>query len=79
MSSWLTSRPPSALIGCSLVFVNNLMAELTYYGTTTSLVIFVEDHVTFPDWWRVGLYASVLSLAIWLPVGMPWWKFFEHW
>ena len=55
------------------------MAELTYYGTTTSPVIFVEDHVTFPDWWRVGLYASVLNLAIWLPVGMPWWKFLEHW
>ena len=70
---------PPAVVVYSLVFINNLMAGLTHYGTTTSPVIFVEGYVTLKDWWRVGLYASVLNLAIWLPVGMLWWKFLGHW
>ena len=48
------SRPPPALVVYSLVFINNLMVRLTHYGTTTSPVIFIEDHVTFWDWWWVG-------------------------
>jgi len=70
---------PPALVVYSLVFINNLMAGLTHYGTTTSPVIFIEGYVTLKDWWRVGLYASVLNLAIWLPVGMLWWNFLGHW
>ena len=70
---------PPALVVYSMVFINNLMAGLTHYGTTTSPVIFIEGYVTFKDWWRVGFFASVLNLAIWLPVGMLWWKFLGHW
>ena len=70
---------PPALVVYSLVFINNLMAGLTHYGTTTSPVIFIEGYVTLKDWWRVGFYASVLNLAIWLPVGMLWWNFLGHW
>jgi DASS family divalent anion:Na+ symporter len=70
---------PPAVVVYSLVFVNNLMAGLTHYGTTTSPVIFIEGYVTFKDWWRVGFYASVLNLAIWLPVGMLWWKVLGLW
>ena len=70
---------PPALVVYSLVFINNLMAGLTHYGTTTSPVIFVEGYVTLKGWWRVGLYASVLNLAICLPVGMLWWKLLGHW
>ena len=70
---------PPALVVYSLVFINNLMAGLTHYGTTTSPVIFVEGYVTLKDWWRVGFYASVLNLAIWVPVGMLWWKVLGYW
>ena len=70
---------PPALVVYSMMFINNLMAGLTHYGTTTSPVIFIEGYVTFKDWWRVGFFASVLNLAIWLPVGMLWWKFLGHW
>ena len=70
---------PAPVVVYSLVFVNNLMAGLTHYGTTTSPVIFVEGYVSLRDWWRVGFYASVLNLAIWLPVGMVWWKLLGLW
>jgi DASS family divalent anion:Na+ symporter len=70
---------PPAVVVYSLVFINNLMAGLTHYGTTTSPVIFIEGYVTFKDWWRVGFYASVLNLVIWLSVGMLWWKVLGLW
>ena len=70
---------PAPLVVYSLVFINNLTAGLTHYGTTTSPVIFIEGYVTLKDWWRVGFYASVLNLAIWLPVGMVWWKVLGLW
>ena len=70
---------PPAVVVYSLVFINNLQAGLTHYGTTTSPVIFIEGYVTLKDWWRVGFYASVLNLAIWLSVGMMWWKVLGLW
>ena len=45
---------PPAVAVYSLVFVNNLMAGLTHYGTTTSPVIFIEGYVSLRDWWENG-------------------------
>ena len=70
---------PAPVVVYSLVFINNLTAGLTHYGTTTSPVIFIEGYVSLKDWWRVGFYASVANLAIWLPVGMLWWKVLGLW
>jgi DASS family divalent anion:Na+ symporter len=70
---------PVPVVVYSLVFINNLTAGLTHYGTTTSPVIFIEGYVSLRDWWRVGFYASVLNLVIWLGVGMLWWKVLGLW
>jgi DASS family divalent anion:Na+ symporter len=70
---------PIPVVVYSLVFINNLTAGLTHYGTTTSPVIFIEGYVSLRDWWRVGFYASVLNLVIWLGVGMLWWKVLGLW
>ena len=70
---------PPAVVVYSLVFLNNLMAGLTHYGTTTSPVIFIEGYVSFRDWWRTGFAASVLNLVIWLVVGIGWWKVLGLW
>ena len=70
---------PPAVVVYSLVFLNNLMAGLTHYGTTTSPVIFIEGYVGFRDWWRTGFIVSVLNLAIWLVVGVGWWKVLGLW
>ena len=70
---------PPAVVVYSLVFLNNLMAGLTHYGTTTSPVIFIEGYVSFRDWWRTGFAASVLNLVIWLVVGIAWWKVLGLW
>ena len=31
------------------------------------------------NWWRVGFHASVANLAIWIPVGLLWWKILGLW
>ena len=70
---------PPALVAYSLVFLNNLTAGLTHYGTTTSPVIFIEGYVSLKDWWRTGFVASVLNLVIWLTIGIAWWRFLGLW
>ena len=70
---------PAAVVVYSLLFVNNLQAGLTHYGTTTSPVIFIEGYVSLADWWRVGFYASVLNLSIWLGIGVLWWNVLGLW
>ena len=70
---------PPAVVVYSLLFLNNLQAGLTHYGTTTSPVIFIEGYVSFRDWWRTGFYASVLNLVIWLAVGVVWWRVLGLW
>lgn len=70
---------PAPVVVYSLVFINNLTAGLTHYGTTTSPIIFVEGYVSLADWWRVGFQASVANLAIWIPVGLLWWKVLGLW
>ena len=70
---------PAAVVVYSLLFLNNLQAGLTHYGTTTSPVIFIEGYVSLRDWWRTGFYASVLNLVIWLAVGVVWWKVLRLW
>ncbi len=70
---------PPALVVYSLVFLNNLAAGLTHYGTTTSPIIFIEGYVSFRDWWRTGFLASVLNLVVWLGVGIVWWRVLGLW
>ena len=70
---------PATVAVYSLLFINNLQAGLTHYGTTTSPVIFIEGYVSFRDWWSIGFMASVLNLLIWIVVGMSWWKILGLW
>lgn len=70
---------PAPLTVYSLLFINNLQAGLTHYGTTTSPVIFVEGYVSLRTWWKVGLQASVVNLVIWITFGAVWWNFLGLW
>ena len=70
---------PPAVAVYGLLFLNNLMAGLTHYGTTTSPIIFLEGYVGLRDWWRAGFAASVLNLVVWFGVGTVWWKVLGLW
>lgn len=70
---------PPKLAVYSLACLANLTAGLTHYGTTAAPIVYAENYVSFRDWWRVGLLASFLNLAIWLTIGFAWWKFLGFW
>jgi DASS family divalent anion:Na+ symporter len=70
---------PPALAVYSLACLANLTAGLTHYGTTTAPMVFAENYVSMTDWWRIGLAASAVNLAIWLTLGIAWWKVLGLW
>ncbi len=70
---------PPALAVYLLACLANLTAGLTHYGTTTGPIVFSQGYVGFGDWWRVGFYASLVNLAIWLTLGLAWWKAIGLW
>jgi DASS family divalent anion:Na+ symporter len=70
---------PPKLAVYSLACLANLTAGLTHYGTTAAPIVYSEGYVSFRDWWRIGLLASFLNLAIWLTIGFAWWKFLGFW
>jgi DASS family divalent anion:Na+ symporter len=75
----LATGAPPAVAALSLAYASNLMAGLTHYGTTPAPIYFGAGYVSQATWWRIGLVASVVNLAIWMTVGPPWWKLLGLW
>src|SRR5262245_30677887 len=70
---------PAPLAVYSLLCLANLPAGLTHYGTTSAPIVFSLGYVSLRDWWRVGFVVPLANLAIWLPVGLAWWKVLGYW
>lgn len=70
----LVAGAPPAVAALSLAYGSNLMASVTHYGTTPGPIYFGAGYVSQAQWWRVGLAASVVSLVVWLSLGMAWWR-----
>ena len=75
----LAAGVPAGLAALSLAYASNLMASLTHYGTTPGPIYFGAGYVTQATWWRIGLIVSVASLAIWMTVGVAWWRVLGLW
>lgn len=75
----IAAGAPPALAACSFAFMTNLSAGLTHYGTTPGPIIFSTNYVPMETWWRVGFGLSIVNLAIWLSVGLAWWKVMGLW
>lgn len=79
LSVMLAAKVPAGIAVLSLAYGSNLMAGLTHYGTTPGPIYFGSGYVSQATWWRVGLVASVVSLFIWMTVGVAWWKALGLW
>jgi DASS family divalent anion:Na+ symporter len=75
----LAARVPPGIAALSLAYGSNLMAGLTHYGTTPGPIYFGSGYVSQATWWRVGLVTSVTSLAIWMTLGVAWWRILGFW
>jgi len=75
----IAAGAPAPLVVCSFAFFANFAAGLTHYGTTHGPIIFSVGYVSQRTWWRVGFLLSLVHIAIWLTVGMLWWKMTGLW
>jgi len=73
-----TGAPP-LLAALLLCFFSNLNSTLTHYSDGAAPIYYGSHYIDQTDWWRIGFYLSVLHLAIWLGVGLPWWRFLGIW
>jgi DASS family divalent anion:Na+ symporter len=75
----IAAGAPPLLAALPLAYFSNLNAAMTHYGTGSAPVYFNAGYVTQGEWWRVGFLISLMNLAIWLGVGMLWWKAIGLW
>ena len=70
---------PPGLAAYAFACLSNLSAGLTHYGTTPGPMFYAHGYVSFRDWWRAGLLASLVNLGIWCSAGFLWWKLIGIW
>lgn len=75
----LAAGAPAPLAAHMLAYLSNLMAGLTHYGTTPAPIYFGAGYVAQTTWWRLGLIASWVNLAIWFGIGPAWWRMLGWW
>lgn len=75
----LAAGAPPLVAALPLAYFSNLNAAMTHYGTGSAPVYFNAGYVRQGDWWRVGFLISLVNLALWLGLGMLWWKAIGLW
>ncbi|WP_159565479.1 DASS family sodium-coupled anion symporter [Budvicia diplopodorum] len=62
---------PMALM---LAFTSSLYCSLTQYSHARGPILFGAGYVPTGTWWRVGFVVSLINQAIFLVLGLLWWK-----
>lgn len=63
------------IMGC----FSSLCASLTHYASGVTPIYFSSNYVDQGTWWKLGIYASIINIVIWLSIGAVWWKFIGIW
>jgi DASS family divalent anion:Na+ symporter len=79
LAAALAAGVPPLLAALPLAYISSLNAGITHYGTGSAPVFFSAGYIRQSEWWRVGFLLSVANLAIWLGVGIGWWKLIGFW
>ena len=74
-----TADAPPMLMIALLAYFSCLCACLTNYSTGPVIIYFGLGYVSVGRWFAVGLAMSLVHLAVWLTVGMAWWKVLGWW
>ncbi|HEX4748833.1 MAG TPA: DASS family sodium-coupled anion symporter [Bryobacteraceae bacterium] len=75
----LASGAPPLLAALMLAYFSNLNAGLTHYGTGSAPVYFGLGYVSQATWWKIGFLISIVTLFIWVGIGMLWWRVIGYW
>ena len=69
---------PPVLSALVLGLNTNLLAGITPFASGHAAVYAGSGYVPDRDFLRLGAIFSVFNLAIWLIIGLPWWKFLGY-
>jgi DASS family divalent anion:Na+ symporter len=75
----IAAGAPAGLAVLLLAYFSNLNAGLTHYGTTPAPIYFGTGYVKQGLWWKIGLFASFINIAVWSTLGPLWWKLLGWW
>ncbi|MBZ5585841.1 MAG: anion permease [Acidobacteriia bacterium] len=79
LAAGLAAGAPPLAAALPLAYFSNLNAGITHYGTGSAPVFFGAGYVGPAEWWKLGFVVSLVNVAIWLGVGMAWWKVIGLW
>ncbi len=75
----LAAGAPGMLAVPLFAAFSNLCACTTNYSTGPVILYFGLGHVSAGTWFRVGFLVSLLHMAVWIPVGLLWWRLLGWW
>ncbi len=75
----VTNGAPALVAALALAYFSNLNASLTHYGTGPAPIFFGSGYVSLQTWWRVGFVVVLFNLAVWLGLGLVWWRVLGLW
>jgi len=69
-----TTNANLMVVGLLLAVFASYGALLTHYGNGAGLIVFASGYVPQGTFWKVGTYMVILALALYLLIGLPYWK-----
>ena len=70
---------PPVLAGLMFGAISGLMGAMTHYASGPAALIYGSGYLTTSEFFRVGIICALLTLAIWLTVGVGWWALIGVW
>ena len=71
----LATGAPPMLAVIVLAYSTHLSQSLTHYASGPSPIYFGAGYVDQGTWWKLGFYIALINIAIFVCIGIPWWKF----
>jgi DASS family divalent anion:Na+ symporter len=70
---------PPLLLVAMISYFSNLCGCLTNYSTGQVVIYSGLGYVTTRRWFAVGFCVGLFHLAVWLGVGLPYWRMLDWW
>jgi DASS family divalent anion:Na+ symporter len=70
---------PPMLAAALIAYFSCLCGATTPWSSGPLIVYFGQGYVPIGRWMRNGLAMSCFQIALWLGVGLPWWRFLGWW
>lgn len=75
----LAAGAPPLLMVALIAYFSNLCGCTTNYSTGPVVIYYGLGYVPAPRWFAAGAVVGAVHLAVWLGVGLPYWKLLGWW